>query len=180
MGAPTLLTDWQFLSIPLNAGWRVDASCLCPMITHFQSTPLSEGRPQHRGFIQGRRHISIHTPQRGATSLHHGGQSEPFYFNPHPSARGDVSPGGGVPCLREISIHTPQRGATICVFHGKRPRKFQSTPLSEGRLTAAPSSVQTLSFQSTPLSEGRRPWCRTPPGHIDFNPHPSARGDDFP
>ena len=98
------------------------------------------------------------------------------YFNSRPSARGDVTKDNviGVIC---ISIHAPPRGATILCVNRKSIRKFQFTPLREGRLFRlqrdyhgalisihAPPRGATHArglfgflrlFQFTPLREGR-------------------------
>ena len=55
--------------------------------------------------------------------------------------------------------------------------KFQFTPLREGRLANALTSLQVTEFQFTPLREGRLDAAIGNAIHIDFNSRPSARGD---
>ena len=76
-----------------------------------------------------------------------------------------------------VSIHAPARGATSPRTDSRTPRRFQSTPLREGRLMICVSPLNRYRFQSTPLREGRPPnTSRTSPSR-SFNPRPCARGD---
>ena len=126
----------------------------------FQSTPLCEGR-HALAYIDTPRGISIHAPLRGATtdpttkgvtdsiSIHaplRGATHPPHKkadhytdFNPRPSARGDFY-------LR---------------YSRSAPKKFQSTPLCEGRHVPLDLLHKLQAFQSTPLCEGR-PWTDHP------------------
>ena len=79
-------------------------------------------------------------------------------FNPRPCVRGDV----------------------VRFLDAGNLRRFQSTPLREGRLTFALHSLVNCLFQSTPLREGRLDAVRTPCLFLlCFNPRPCVRGDQF-
>ena len=141
----------------------------------FQFTPLREGRleervkrfelsnfnsrPSARGDfhglqLDGRLHISIHAPPRGATGLYaissvyqifqftplregrhnkHGHRRAMHYFNSRPSARGDVWQFASA-IVRSV---------------------FQFTPLREGRQLKPKEEPNRVLFQFTPLREGR-------------------------
>ena len=81
--------------------------------------------------------------------------------------------------MLKISIHAPPRGATGRSCESKTSaRRFQFTPLREGRHAPCDALDAASEFQFTPLREGRhgRTGRRTiQPG--DFNSRPSARGD---
>ena len=77
------------------------------------------------------------------------------YFNSRPSARGDLIPRSGFSAPR-ISIHAPPRGATRVAQTGVAVKRFQFTPLREGRLPRIDEKGATMRFQFTPLREGRR------------------------
>ena len=99
----------------------------------FQFTPLREGRRDEA--TEGRDGIiSIHAPPRGATELDYPLKN---YGN--------------------ISIHAPPRGATN---HGK-------------------NAIFMRKFQFTPLREGRRGISCFWKERTDFNSRPSARGDEM-
>ena len=75
----------------------------------------------------------------------------PCYFNSRPSARGDLYyPPFGV--MQLISIHAPPRGATHVLKNREcSTRRFQFTPLREGRLhRATPSCVLPISIHAPP------------------------------
>ena len=80
-------------------------------VQRFQFTPLREGR--HRRYAQVDGH-------RG-------------YFNSRPSARGDDAQAANEPRPHQISIHAPPRGATRQAGYPTACRRFQFTPLREGR-----------------------------------------------
>ena len=59
-----------------------------------------------------------------------------------------------------------------------KTRKFQFTPLREGRRAKATAArMKRTGFQFTPLREGRRSSASHPTRGIYFNSRPSARGD---
>ena len=141
----------------------------------FQFTPLREGRP----LVAGR-------------------SRRPAYFNSRPSARGDGK--AALPGLAgEISIHAPPRGATLLVAHAVNRRKFQFTPLREGRRAGLVHRAGMHNFNSRPSARGdMRGNRRFRPARIsihapprgatmrriravclpfNFNSRPSARGD---
>ncbi len=167
----------------------------CP----FQFTPLREGRRagdsghRHRPDISihapprgatasgaaghARHRISIHAPPRGATSST-GMSCRPAHnFNSRPSARGDrtsyrsaqtcsyfnsrPSARGDAPKLLEVVIRkfqfTPLREGRLLTRHAQlRFARFQFTPLREGRLDDVMNALKPILFQFTPLREGRR------------------------
>ena len=100
------------------------------------------------------------------------------HFNSRPSARGDNRYQVG-DIIQMISIHAPPRGATATWrsrwTHGRR---FQFTPLREGRLHGCHCGGygDAISIHAPPrgaTARQRRTWCRA----IYFNSRPSARGD---
>ena len=124
-----------------------------PPATNFNSRPSArgDGGCTRNHLFQG---ISIHAPPRGATiqKLRDAG-SKP-YFNSRPSARGDIdslvycavhkdfnsrpSARGDNGALTSatvstISIHAPPRGATSWQPNSATLKRFQFTPLREGR-----------------------------------------------
>ena len=56
-------------------------------------------------------------------------------------------------------------------------KKFQFTPLREGRLEALDEIITDLQFQFTPLREGRRSPYRHIVSLLGFNSRPCVRGD---
>ena len=56
---------------------------------------------------------------------------------------------------QQISIHAPPRGATLLCCVCRSPRRFQFTPLREGRHVFAKAATSSNTFQFTPLREGR-------------------------
>ena len=143
--------------------------------------------------------ISIHAPPRGATRRLLISSSQ-NYFNSRPSARGDACCGGGNrdgvhfnsrPSARgdgsndmwrsavHISIHAPPRGATsIYSFVPMVSRKFQFTPLREGRQDEANrDACRSAYFNSRPSARGDAYDIPVIAPTRDFNSRPSARGD---
>ena len=144
--------------------------------------------------------ISIHAPLRGATQAEGEKTGDPCDFNPRPSARGDYcfirdiiffhdfNPrpsargdqiGFDQFLCRLISIHAPLRGATL------KPRRFA---LPEDISIHAPlrgaTSVRAVVAFGRDISihaplRGATASFYKPCPHIDnFNPRPSARGDE--
>ena len=148
------------------------------------------------------RFISIHAPPRGATHADNAefrafvfqftplreGRPHPTTevvsvsdFNSRPSARGDVRRLQTAYPSTRISIHAPPRGATLRQRQAETKRRFQFTPLREGRpdgqcaisagryisIHAPPRGAtkrgrkegKHMLFQFTPLREGRRARC---------------------
>ena len=100
--------------------------------SRFQFTPLREGRRRKKWYRDATRTISIHAPPRGATRRK-----------------------GGDATRHAISIHAPPRGATPNAVPCRQLRKFQFTPLREGRLFLVCTRNCLFQFQFTPLREGR-------------------------
>ncbi len=122
--------------------------------------------------------ISIHAPPRGATRqgfststatmefqftpLREGRPGNPpsrhnrTYFNSRPSARGD---GFNSVLVRRTGHHfnsRPSARGDGLTWQTCRIRKFQFTPLREGRRRTAARSSSCVTFQFTPLREGRQ------------------------
>ena len=162
-----------------------------------------------------------YTPQREGRP---GGRAPPVdgrCFNPRPCARGDVAVRGSRgrpqcfnprPCARGDSRFTPHSQSDRCFnprpcARGDKPytniwtglRRFQSTPLREGRpgrraarvrelrrfnprpcargdLRVATARQRTGGFQSTPLREGRPPIPRSSWATSPVSIHAPARG----
>ena len=104
---------------------------LNPLRWEFQFTPLREGRRYASGNPDLQR-----------------------YFNSRPSARGDTTLACDVLASYWISIHAPPRGATRLRRHPRTWRKFQFTPLREGRLSTGSSSTSMRNFNSRPSARG--------------------------
>ena len=119
----------------------------------FQFTPLREGRPSILD-VAGKR----------------------FNFNSRPSARGDstVAPAHD---FTEISIHAPPRGATYCVGwkNNRKSISIHAPPRGATRVDCHKNRFKR--FQFTPLREGRRPLRCCACWACNFNSRPSARGD---
>ena len=100
----------------------------------FQFTPLREGR-RYFDTVPHKATKFQFTPLREGrrTEINHIGLT--CDFNSRPSARGDGD--GGHFRNWQISIHAPPRGATPRYAGRIYPRKFQFTPLREGRLALA-------------------------------------------
>ena len=104
-----------------------------------------------------RRQVSIHAPARGATRHAEDRQEGGWRFNPRPCTRGDRLPAGKYMTLA-VSIHAPARGATHRNYSKSLDRKFQSTPLHEGRRARAPPGRDKgLCFNPRPCTRGDRP-----------------------
>ena len=171
-----LPTFFLFQFTPLREGRPACRSTILSGAPIFQFTPLREGRPALLPIPVAAIQISIHAPPRGATRsgcacsvvggifqftpLREGRLGvvvQPFCgsnFNSRPSARGDDCP--ECRCYPSaISIHAPPRGATRKRKTSAPVKKFQFTPLREGRRMAAASTPSRMPFQFTPLREGR-------------------------
>ena len=166
----------------------------------FQFTPLREGRRLEHARAVVVLIISIHAPPRGATHTA-GAAGSPPAISIHAPPRGATSTAGAAGSPPAISIHAPPRGATTPPEQLEALRRFQFTPLREGRLMRRVSPLAASVFQFTPLREGRhfaslrssfrkfqftplregRPalvlYCQNAIGN--FNSRPSARGDAF-
>ena len=103
----------------------------------FQSTPLCEGRPRTTYLVPVLFVISIHAPLRGATVTGGGLQTIIKHFNPRPSARGDLSPPFRAPPLPHFNPRPSARGDPAKTVSVGANKKFQSTPLCEGRRESA-------------------------------------------
>ena len=147
--------------------------------------------------ITGLPYISIHAPPRGATE-DAGVPCDGGNFNSRPSARGDEHPRGVYVLGIGISIHAPPRGATGRAIRDGQPKRFQFTPLREGRpslhgfrscgsisIHAPPRGATVYSLPvrcALPISihappRGATAWSCLVCHHCYFNSHPSARGD---
>ena len=101
-------------------------------------------------------------------------------FNPRPCVRGDVVRFLDAGNLRRFQSTPLREGRQKTVRLQNETLRFQSTPLREGRLTFALHSLVNCLFQSTPLREGRLDAVRTPCLFLlCFNPRPCVRGDQF-
>ena len=101
--------------------------------------------------------ISIHAPPRGATPPLALARATRSYFNSRPSARGDSC-------------------RSYCGFWASN---FNSRPSARGDGNKRSKCLIRKRFQFTPLREGR-PRCRiTFPSTLNFNSRPSARGDAY-
>ncbi len=123
----------------------------------FQFTPLREGRlPCRAPFCPTR------------------------YFNSRPSARGDAG-FGVMSVIVCIKFHAPPGGAPCRAKVVVNPKKFQFTPLREGRRPrrAAATSGDDISIHAPPRGATRLAGRRTG-ACAYFNSRPSARGDKRP
>ena len=78
----------------------------------------------------------------------------------------------------KISIHAPPRGATAPnAFRRRSRRKFQFTPLREGRPNVNGTMVTPSDFNSRPSARGDRRGRLPLQKLLNFNSRPSARGD---
>ena len=147
--------EYGFQFTPLREGrHKVKSGTTAP--SAFQFTPLREGRLYVSCGCFNGSIISIHAPPRGATISLSALPVRLAHFNSRPSARGDLE-----------------------VAQEKRAyKRFQFTPLREGRHSASQQCRASALFQFTPLREGRRE-LRASRGnvHEHFNSRPSARGD---
>ena len=106
-----------------------DALC-CVGGDVFQFTPLREGR---------------RPCESKAPRMHN--------FNSRPSARGDNALGRNIRAAA-ISIHAPPRGATRSCWPCTASRRFQFTPLREGRHAQGGVSASADYFNSRPSARG--------------------------
>ena len=120
----------------------------------FQFTPLREGRPRCGVVCCQILQISIHAPARGATSTGPGKIVDKIHFNSRPCERGDAW------------LH----------FRFHKPRRFQFTPLREGRREQPVKKKEIMLFQFTPLREGRQQPKGTSRRFTRISIHAPARG----
>ena len=163
-----------------------------------QFTPLREGRRYACPPCRVLRRISIHAPPRGATAARTLPQPLPafqftplregrprlllrmscwHYFNSRPSARGDANPPLHRRRTHYFNSRPSARGDQVKSCIGRREKRFQFTPLREGRRLPLQNGVivfeisihapprgatekqikfaADLRFQFTPLREGR-------------------------
>ena len=92
---------------------RGDASRrrVLPRSNDFNSRPSARGDGIFMAINSKARHISIHAPPRGATTVKNTRLERKIYFNSRPSARGDKNAENPAE-TPTISIHAPPRGAT--------------------------------------------------------------------
>ena len=208
----------NFNSRPSARG-DVSILALCANNVLFQFTPLREGRHAFRKRINSTKHFNSRPSARGdestATRYPHwyNFNSRPSArgddrrrratrvdrnFNSRPSARGDRPFRGREVLFRRISIHAPPRGATGRAIRDGQPKRFQFTPLREGRpslhgfrscgsisIHAPPRGATVYSLPvrcALPISihappRGATAWSCLVCHHCYFNSHPSARGD---
>ena len=76
-----------------------------------------------------------------------------------------------------ISIHAPPRGATNSPLSPSLGKKFQFTPLREGRRCSGRYDVCRYYFNSRPSARGDITSQGAYPSVSNFNSRPSARGD---
>ena len=119
----------------------------------FNPRPCARGDRRAARDDLRRRCVSIHAPARGATQ--------------RPSGRSSIG---------DVSIHAPARGATAAMRSGSPARRFQSTPLREGRHVRSSTRPRLPTFQSTPLREGRRGLCADIARFDAVSIHAPARG----
>ena len=105
---PLALILFQFT--PLREGRQIPSMNATRRGFLFQFTPLREGRRAKGEALQKPINISIHAPPRGATANQQTALMQQL-----------------------ISIHAPPRGATVTIPSPNAARKFQFTPLREGR-----------------------------------------------
>ena len=142
----------------------------------FQSTPLREGRPEYILPIFYLRSFNPRPCARGDLSPWPTGSSR-CGFNPRPCARGDGRGQGDVQRQR-VSIHAPARGATQGPCGRTPRRRFQSTPLREGRRKGLAGVLLGEGFNPRPCARGDTRCGRVADTPRCFNPRPCARGDD--
>ncbi len=142
--------------------------------TLFQFTPLREGRHVSCGCFSGSI-ISIHAPPRGATRFD--GMSESTeHFNSRPSARGDADAWRELVGTYHFNSRPSARGDQRREVR-RSARRFQFTPLREGRLDCAERVVcRKQRFQFTPLREGRPARDVRPPDSRRISIHAPPRG----
>ena len=99
----------------------------------FQFTPLREGRPAQRSAPTATTLYFNSRPSARGDAASSGRQLYPLYFNSRPSARGDFLHTLQAAYTLLISIHAPPRGATERKNREYLIRRFQFTPLREGR-----------------------------------------------
>ena len=142
----------------------------------FQFTPLREGRPVWDKQAETCQKISIHAPPRGATCFPNSNIRFPG-ISIHAPPRGATCP---VPCLadflHDISIHAPPRGATVDIRKNGAQKKFQFTPLREGRRKKLAENPKKILFQFTPLREGRHTFAVTSLLYVGFQFTPLREG----
>ena len=98
--------------------------------------------------------ISIHAPPRGATlggSPHCGVGS---HFNSRPSARGDQNRRNGLYAAGYFNSRPSARGDSVSVRQAIAFRRFQFTPLREGRPRQVSLRVRAIHFNSRPSARG--------------------------
>ena len=170
------LISWRvFQFTPLREGRRTDGA-LTERACHFNSRPSARGDRNGRCLNFKALRISIHAPPRGATGKSTAGRLPPaFQFTPLREGRQGAALFNR---SHDISIHAPPRGATARLASvrndapnfNSRPsargdadleaienggKKFQFTPLREGRPPRSRKATPTAIFQFTPLREGR-------------------------
>ena len=123
-----------FQFTPLREG-RHDKKRRDAVVLIFQFTPLREGRHFAEMVQKPFCYFNSRPSARGDGSAMTRIGAGLWDFNSRPSARGDepaAATRGGTP----ISIHAPPRGATIGSGGASVCRRFQFTPLREGRPSA--------------------------------------------
>ena len=99
----------------------------------------------------------------------------PSYFNSRPSARGDRME-EPMNYKKQISIHAPPRGATEATSSRTSRRRFQFTPLREGRPDKQRRARAATTFQFTPLREGRHARILQSGANLVISIHAPPRG----
>ena len=166
---------------------------------YFNSRPSARGDRNCRWRFEQHR-ISIHAPPRGATSTlwrgrfptahfnsrpsARGDLFSPFsrnqfsYFNSRPSARGDQNRFIQKAIFKHFNSRPSARGDRFCETRNEAKRRFQFTPLREGRrkLHLTDCVLDEISIHAPPRGATR--LRRRTKRRRNFNSRPSARGDE--
>ena len=143
-------------------------------LSNFNSRPSARG-DFHGLQLDGRLHISIHAPPRGATGLYAiSSVYQIFQFTPLREGRHIRHV--HVHCHPDFNSRPSARGDERCGGRAVNRIRFQFTPLREGRLWAKMQPGACTTFQFTPLREGRREEKGIPQLYGQISIHAPPRG----
>ena len=135
---------------------------LVMLIFLFQSTPLREGRLPLLLYPPLTPVVSIHAPTRGATALRLD-KFGPQIVSIHAPTRGATQYRHLLRRRAGVSIHAPTRGATPSARPPcRRIFRFNPRPYERGDAQLSAASGWRRRFQSTPLREGRPQSTKEP------------------
>ena len=151
---------------------------LATPILYFNSRPSARG-DEYSSFVSCTGVLFQFTPLREGRHLWRCLRCPEHKFQFTPLREGRRETGIHMRDCERISIHAPPRGATGCPCRTRTRTHFNSRPSARGDISDLSKGGDEKRFQFTPLREGRLSVYEFPRTKSYFNSRPSARGDEI-